>query len=122
MPAASASRTASFTRRIRSVIWAQYFLVRVDELVLLAVQVPNRLLEELLDFVVLARHAGNGQPGSLPELVVVDLRDRDTEAVLELRFCGLDELALPLQRRGLREMKLHREDAHVAGAHGPRLG
>ena len=82
----------------RSDIGSHDLLLCSDELVLLPVQVPHRLLEEALRFVVLACDAGDRQPGPLPELVVVDLGDRDTEAVLQLRLRRLDVLALALQR------------------------
>src|SRR5689334_5690064 len=60
--------------------------LRRDELVLLAVQVANRLLEQPLGLAVLARHAGDRQLRSLPLLVMVDLRHRGAEAILELRL------------------------------------
>jgi hypothetical protein len=48
--------------------------------------------------------------------VVVDLRDRGAEAVLELRLRREDVLALPFERAGLREVELDREDRDEAGA------
>src|SRR5262249_23480354 len=87
------------------------------ELELLAVQVALRLVEQLLGLAVLARDAREREPAALPELVVVDLGDRDPEPVLELRLRRLDELPLALQRPGLREVQLDGEDAHVPRPH-----
>src|SRR6266540_116051 len=119
--APSTSLIDSFTRRIRSVTRDHHLALHGHELVLLAVQVSNRVLEQLLELAVLARDTSDREPGALPELVVVDLRDRGTEAVLELRLRRLHVLALALQRAGLGEVQLDREDADVAGAHVYRL-
>src|SRR5262249_52159005 len=113
---ASVSRIASFTRRMRSVICRHHLLLRRHEFVLLAVEVAHRLFEQPLRLPVLARHAGDGQPRPLPLLVMVDLRHRRAEAVLELRLRRLDVLPLALQRPRLREMKLDGEDPDEAGA------
>ena len=92
------------------------------QLVLLTVEIANRVLEQVLELPLLACDAGDGQPRALPEVVVIDLGDRGAEAVLELRLRRLDVLALALQRAGFREVQLDREDADVAGcATGTRL-
>src|SRR5438876_522966 len=103
---ASDSRIASFTRRIRSGIGGHDLSLGAHELVLLAVEIPDGFLEELLGFVVLARDAGDSELGTLPEVVVVDLRDGRAEAVLELCLRRLDVLALPLQRARLGKVQL----------------
>src|SRR5580765_3907397 len=107
---ASVSRIASFTLRMRSVIWHRHPLLRGQELVLLAVEVANRLLEQALRLPVLARHTRDRQPRALPFFVVVDFCHRGAEAIVELRLRRLDELALALQRPRLREMELDGED------------
>src|SRR5215210_2866246 len=112
------SRTAAFTRRMRSLTGCHQLSLDAHELVFLAIQVPNRLLHQHLGLAVLARHAGNGQPRTLPEVVVVDFRDRRPEAVLQLRFCRFDVLPLALERPRLGEVELDAQDADVAGAHG----
>src|SRR5438094_3755411 len=110
---ASDSRIASLTRRIRSGIGAHYLSLGAHELVLLSVQIADRLFEQLLRLAVLAGDAGHGQPGALPEGVVVDHGHRRAEAVLELRLCRLDVLPLSLQRSSLGEVELHGEDPDV---------
>src|SRR5262245_63888572 len=107
---ASVSRIASLTRRMRSVIGPHDLFHRGHELVLLPVQIADRLLQESLHLPVLAGHARHRQPRALPLLVMVDLRHRGAEAVLELCFRRLHELALALQRPRLREMELDGED------------
>src|SRR5204863_1485266 len=71
----------------------------------------------------LPRRAREHEPRALPEVVVVDLGDRGTEALLQLRLRRLDVLALALQRPRVGEVQLDREDPHVAGgvAHYRRL-
>src|SRR5581483_12053452 len=56
---------------------------------------------------------------ALPEVVVVDFRDRRAEALLQLRLRRLDVLPLSLQRPRLGEVQLERQDPAVAGAHYP---
>src|SRR5262245_45083602 len=82
-PTASASlpRIASFTRRMRSVIWRHHLFLRGHELVLLAVEIADSLLQQPLRLPVLAGHARHGEPRALPLLVVVDLGHRRAEAV-----------------------------------------
>src|SRR5262245_2258644 len=113
---ASVSRIASFTRRIRSVIGPHDAFLHGQELVLLAVEVADRLLEQALGIVVLPRRARDRQARPLPLLVMVDLGHRSAEAVLQLRLRRLDVLALALQRPRLREMELDGEDSDEAGA------
>src|SRR5262245_36246644 len=117
-PRASArvSRIASFTRRIRSVIGHHHVLLRGQELVLLPAEIADRFLEQALCLAVLAGHARDRQPRPLPQIVMVDLRHRRAEAVLELRLRRLHVLALALQRPRLRKMELDGEDSDVAGA------
>src|SRR3712207_8753295 len=81
---------------------------------LLGVQVALDVVEKPCGLAVLARDAGDGEPRALPEVVVVDLRNRRAEAVLELRLRRLDELPLPLQRSRLGEVELDRKDSDVA--------
>ena len=65
----------------------------------------------------LAAHATVSRD-ALPQLLVVDLRDRGAEALVELRLRRLHEPPLPLERAALGEMELDREDADVARRHG----
>ena len=75
-----------------------------DELERLPAQVALRAVEEPLELVVTPRDAGEGESRALPDVVVVDLRHRRAEPVLELRLRGADEPPLPLQRACLREV------------------
>src|SRR5512132_2198831 len=120
-PTASArtARTASFTRRIRSLIDRHDPALHAGALELLTVQVPLCIGEQPLDSRVVAGNARHRDPRPLPELVVVDLRDGSAESLLQLRLDGLHELALALQRARLGEVQLGRENPDVAGAHGP---
>src|SRR5207253_6709210 len=92
-----------------------------DEIEVLSGKPPLGAVEQLLELAVASRNAGDGQSCALPELVVVDLGDRGAEAMLELRLRGLDVLALPLQRTGLREVQLDDQDPDVTRAHGSLL-
>src|SRR5438067_11217850 len=67
---------------------------------------------------MVARDTREGQPRALPELVVVDLRDRSSEPLLQLRLRRLDVLALALQRARLRAVELDRENPDIARGHG----
>src|SRR4051812_18820123 len=118
-PIASASTwsTDSLTRRMRSLMWDHDLSFRPRDLVLLPVQVSQRAVEQPVELVMLARHAGQRQTSSLPELVVIDLRDRGAETVLQLRLRRQHMLALPLQRPGIGEVQVDSEDADVPGAH-----
>src|SRR5919106_89753 len=116
--APSTSLTASFTRRMRSVIGCHHLAFHRQQVVFLPVQVPNRIVEQLLELAAATCDAGDGESRALPEVVVVDLRDGRAEAVLEVRLRRLDVLALALERAGFGEVQLDREDADVAGAHG----
>src|ERR671924_793066 len=116
------SRTAAFTLRMRSLTGRNQLPLDAHELVLLAGEIPNRLLQERLRLAVVPGHTRHGEAAPLPEVVVVDLRDRGAEAVLELRLRRLHELALALQRARLGEVQLDAEDADVAGAHRELLG
>ena len=57
---------------------------------------------------MLARDAGERQPRALPDVVVVDLRDGGTDAVLELRLRRAQEVSLLLQRVRVGEVQLDR--------------
>src|SRR4051794_33487411 len=87
------------------------------ELELLPGQVALGAVQQRQQLPMIARDAGESQPRALPELVMVDLRDRGAEPLLQLRLRRLDVLSLALERARLREMKLDREDSDVAGAH-----
>ena len=126
-------RTDSFTRRIRSLIrdiqathalQPEALVVGVDDeavdegdVPFLAAEPALGLVEQPLELVVLARDAGDRQPRALPDVVMVDLRDRGADAILELRLRGADGVALLLQRVRLGEVQLTGEDADVAAAH-----
>jgi hypothetical protein len=101
---------------MRSGIERHDLALDVYELPLLPGEVALGAVEELLELTVPARDAGHGQRGPLPEIVVVDLGDGGAEAIPELRLGRGDVLALPLQRAGLGEMQLDREDADVTGS------
>src|SRR5919197_2862715 len=113
----STSSTASSTRRRRSLIERHELPRAQPELPLLAVQVALGLVEQPLRFPRLARDARHRQPRALPQVVVVDLRHRRAEAVLELRLRRAHELALPLQRARFGKVEVDREDADVPHAH-----
>jgi hypothetical protein len=81
-------------------------------------EVPLGAVEKALELLVAAGHACEREPGALPDVVVIDLSDRRTEAPLELRLQGEQLLALSLQRMVLGKVELERKDADVAGAHG----
>jgi hypothetical protein len=101
---------------MRSGIERHDLALDVHELPLLPGEVALGAVEELLELPVLSGHASHGQRGPLPEIVVVDLGDRGAEAIPELCLGRGDVLALPLQRAGLGEMELDREDADVTGS------
>ena len=88
------------------------------ELELLAGEVALGAVQQTLQLAMVARDARKGQPRALPELMVVDLGDRRSEPLLQLRLRRLDVLALALQRPRLGEMKLDRENPDISGAHG----
>jgi hypothetical protein len=88
------------------------------ELELLAGEVALGAVQQLQQLAMVARHARKRQPRALPELVMIDLRDRRSEPLLQLRLRRLDVLALALQRPRLGEVELDRENPHITGAHG----
>ena len=77
--------------------------------------------EQPLELMVLARDARNGDPGALPEVVVVDLGHRCADAVLQLRLRGTDVVTLLLQRMRVWEVQLAGEHADIAAGHGPNV-
>jgi hypothetical protein len=101
---------------MRSGIERHHLALDVHELPLLPGEVALGAVEELLELAVPAGDAGHGQRGPLPEIVVVYLGDGGAEAIPELRLGRGDMLALSLQRAGLGEMQLDREDADVTGS------
>src|ERR671919_2223891 len=121
----STSLSASFTLRIRPVSSASGVVEGEDvalhrpQLERLAGEVALGPVEEADELVVATRDAGEGQARALPHVVVVDLGHRRAEAPLELRLDGEELLALALERMVLGEVELGRENADVAGAHGP---
>jgi hypothetical protein len=76
-----------------------------------------RLVEQALDLAVLACDAGNGDSRALPDVVMVDLRDRCADAVLQLRLGRAKVVPLLLQRVRARKVQLAREDADEAARH-----
>src|SRR5919202_2992915 len=113
----STSFTASFTRRRRSLIERHELARARPELPFLAVQVALGLVEQPLGLPRLACDARDGEARALPQLVMVDLRHRRAEAVLELRLRRADELPLALQRARLREVEVGGQDPDVAAGH-----
>src|SRR3954469_3209908 len=124
------SRTASFTRRMRSlmhvlkrsVVQGDDVSLHADELESLAGEKSLGAVQQLVELPVPPRDAGEGDPRALPELVVVDLRDRRAETPLQLRLHREQLLALSLERAVLGEVQLGREDADVARAQLGRGG
>jgi ankyrin repeat protein len=66
---------------------------------------------------MLAGDTGDRQPRPLPHVVVIDLRDRRADAVLEMRLGRAHVVALLLQRVRVRKVQLAREDADEAARH-----
>ena len=66
---------------------------------------------------MLARDAGNGDPGALPQVVVIDFGHRCADPVLQLRLRGAEMVALLLQRMRVREVELAGEYADIAACH-----
>src|SRR5690349_15503291 len=119
------TRATRSTRPAGGTTPARPSFVQSDELALhaaqlerLACQVALGAGEQLLDLAVLAGDARQREPRPLPELVMVDLRDRGPEAPLELGLHGQELLALALERVVLGEVQLDGEDADPAGAQG----
>jgi hypothetical protein len=90
--------------------------LRADELPLLAREPSLGARRQLLRGPRFAGDERGRQRAALPEIVVVDLGDRSAEAVLELRLRREDMAPLALQRAGLREVELGRQDRDVAAA------
>src|SRR3954469_12140967 len=107
----------------RSVVQGDDVSLHADELESLAGEKSLGAVQQLVELPVPPRDAGEGDPRALPELVVVDLRDRRAEAPLQLRLHGQQLLALALQRAVLGEVQLRGENADVAGGtHERKLG
>src|SRR5215467_1990416 len=87
------------------------------DLPLLPPQPPFRLVEQPLDLVVLTRDAGRRDPRALPDVVVVDLGDRRSDSILQLRLRRSQEMPLLLQRVRLGEVELAGEDPDPAAGH-----
>src|SRR4051794_4298204 len=106
-------RSISFT----ACIGASLFLgidqeaLRERDLPLLAAQPALGLVEQPLDLALLARDTRSRDARALPGVVVVDLRDGSTDAVLKLRLRGAEMMALLLQRVRLRKVELARENS-----------
>src|SRR6476661_3585238 len=85
-PTASArtARTDSLTRRMRLLIEGHHPALHASAHELLAVEVALGVVEQVLDLPVLARHARGRDARALPQLVMVDLRHRCAEALLQL--------------------------------------
>src|SRR4249920_1988980 len=116
----STSRTASFTRRMRSeLIRCHHLPLDARELEALRGEVALGAVEEADELDVLPGDARDREPGPLPDVVVVDLGHGGSEAPLQLRLDGEKLLPLPLQRVVVREVELRGEDPDVAGAHRP---
>src|SRR6266567_6295838 len=99
-------------------------VLRVDDealdqrnLPLLAAQPALRLVEQTLQLARLPRDAGDRDPGALPQVVVVDLGHRRSDAILELRLRGAQVMPLLLERMRLRKVQLARENSDIAACH-----
>src|SRR5262249_37395190 len=114
---ASTSRIAPFTLRIRSVIQGHHVAFAAAELERLTGEIALGVVEKLLHVPVGATHTGQGKPRSLPEVVMVDLRDRRPEPPLQLCLGREQLLPLAFQRAGFRKVELDREDADEPFAH-----
>src|SRR5262245_2649201 len=94
----STSRSASFTRRMRSLIERHHLALDAAQLEVLRGEVALRAVEQADELRVAAGDARERQLRALPDVVVVDLGDRGAEAPLQLRLDGQQLLALALQR------------------------
>jgi hypothetical protein len=68
----------------------------------------------VLRLAIFPRDARDRETRALPELVVIDLCDGGSEAVLELGLRGLDVLALAFERAAFGEVQLDAENADVS--------
>src|SRR4029077_16604527 len=78
---------------------------------------PLRLVEQPGRIARLSCDARECQTRPLPDVVVVDLRNRAAQACRKLLFHGAQMHPLLLERMALREMELEGEDADEAGGH-----
>ncbi len=99
-------------------------VIRIDDetigerdLPLLPTEPALGVVEKPRDFAMLPRDAGDRDPRALPHVMVVDLRDRCSDAVLQLRFRRTEVVAFLLQRMRFGEMELAGEDADEAATH-----
>src|SRR3989442_13457491 len=104
--------------RDRLVIEAHHAAFDTHAVELLAVQVSLGSGEQRGRALVIACGARQRDARALPQLVMVDLRHRRAETILQLRLHGPDELPLPLQGTRLGKVQLGGEDADVTRAHG----
>ena len=101
-------------------------IVRVDkesvderDLPLLPAQPALGLVEQALDLAMLARDTGHGDARTLPDVVVVHLRNGRTDPPRELRLRRAQVHPLLLQRVRLGKVELAREDPDPAARHIP---
>src|SRR5580765_5754179 len=81
-----------------------------------------RWVQEVLRLAIFTRDALDREACALPELVVIDLCDGGSEAVLELGLRGLDVLALAFERAAFGEVQLDAENADISSAHDRASG
>src|SRR4029079_5804553 len=91
--------------------------LRKRNLPLLPAQPALRLVEQPLDLAMLARDARDRNPCALPHVVVVDLGNGRSDAILELGFRTAYEVTLLLQRVRRWKVQLAREHADEAARH-----
>src|SRR6266540_544996 len=113
----STCRTASLTRRMRSVIERDYLPVDRPQLEGLTRQEALRPREQLLHVTVAAGDARERDPGALPELVMVDLGNRGPEPALQLSFHRQQLFPLSFQRSVLGKVELGRQDSDISRSH-----
>src|SRR3954454_24376447 len=111
------SRTASLTRRIRAPGILEHFLAGNEHpiyetpLAELSLHIAPELGTRVVHDRGRSAHERRGERGALPQVVMVGLRDRGTEAALQLRLQRDDLLALALQAPVVREVKLNLDQA-----------
>ena len=73
-------------------------------------------IEDLLGVHAIVRDGDGGYDGSLPGIQVVDLRDRNIEALAEPIFQALDDMPLLFERMRMLDVYIEGQDSN--GRHG----
>src|SRR5215216_5351064 len=117
--AETTSRTASFTRRMRSAILEKVLPGHHPAFHRSAIgkhrdDVSLQSRRSIAERACLSTHECRGQLRALPQVVVIRLRDRRAEAPLELRLEGAQLLALALEASVVGEVEVDLEEADEA--------